>query len=382
MFNRYFNPVIILVFFIVIGQSCKKESESRPANSFFASVALLNRCDITFTSTIDNFDTGYVSQGFYVATYPNPTADDFELFIGGPPTPVLNYAFKVFTFTFEDNVTYYVRPFVRYNSGISYGAEASFIINNSDTLPRPPLINVVELPGHNGASNEFVPYLLNEGGSHITKRGWVASEQPNPTIDNATIKTEETPFDYCDTSFGRLTNVGLNFNENVTYHVRAYAQNQTDIGYSEDFTFRYIDPSLLSFNFQRGVPVDTVLVERIVTSEMFSPSMEITNGLQLPAGIDMYIKIIEVRGSVNSSLGIPHTGDVFRIGNEQVYFEAEAIPGDQAPFQSYCKFSVKLMGITDDADYYCKYKVDRIIFNTMLAYRIFTAPPVYGRCPL
>ena len=65
------------------------------------------------------------------------------------------------------------------------------------------------------------------GGSAITERGFVYGESPNPDVDNDTKVISDAAF--------IETITGLD--GNVTYYIRAYAINDTGVGYSDEETF-------------------------------------------------------------------------------------------------------------------------------------------------
>jgi hypothetical protein len=117
-------------------------------------------------------------------------------------------------------VTYYVRSYSKTALGISYSAEKSFTTSPFDIpeVSKPTIFNILS----NVAFGSFT--ITSYGGTILSDSGLCWSSSPNPTILNSISKGRE--------------NVSINtLNPQTKYYVRAYAINNSGIGYSEQVEF-------------------------------------------------------------------------------------------------------------------------------------------------
>ena len=124
------------------------------------------------------------------------------------------------------NTTYYVRAYATNEVGTSYGASVTFTTGNG--LP-----TVVTLdPDENITSTSItaIGNVTDDGGFAITRRGFVYSTLPYPTLGNSSNIESGSGTGYFSAT---ISNVSPTEN---TYYIRAYATNMQGTAYGDQIT--------------------------------------------------------------------------------------------------------------------------------------------------
>ena len=125
----------------------------------------------------------------------------------------------------QDNVTYYVRAYVKTNFGVIYGDEKSFKTVEV-TLPTVKTNAVTDIKTNSATCGGNV---TSDGNATVTARGLCWSISPNPTInDNKTNNGSGT---------GSFTSTLNGLTGGTKYYVRAYATNEKGTAYGEERSF-------------------------------------------------------------------------------------------------------------------------------------------------
>jgi len=139
------------------------------------------------------------------------------------------------TGSFESNITgltpgttYYVRAYATNSVGTGYGNELSFTTLTIPTLTTTSLSNITALTASGGGN------ITNDGGTPITARGVVWSNQPNPTLTLVT-KTSD------GIGAGAFSSKITGLTETTIYYVRAYATNKVGTSYGNEVSFKTIE---------------------------------------------------------------------------------------------------------------------------------------------
>lgn len=230
MQNRFtlrFTLLLVLSFVAHQYYACKKIDLERqvmikplPAQNVQVTTADL------FADVIDSGESESVNTfGFVYATSPSPTLQDMKIELSqGFGTGQYNLEATAL----DPNTEYFYRPFASFNDGeVFYGAGMSFTtqMGNID----PPLVETSGISNITETSATITGNVVADGGAPVTKRGICIGQQANPNING--ICSED------GTGTGQFQHTFSNLNPNITYHVRAYAQNQEGIAYGDNLTF-------------------------------------------------------------------------------------------------------------------------------------------------
>jgi len=158
--------------------------------------------------------------GICVSTSQNPTTANQKSTFG----PGLGPFVSKWT-GFSPNTTYYVRAYATNAQGTAYGEQKSF----TTTLGTPTVTtgDVIDITATTATCSGNVK---NDGGSDVISRGICWNTSENPTVENA--KTTN------DTGLGAFTSYLTGLTPNVTYYVRAYAENAQGTAYGNQKTFK------------------------------------------------------------------------------------------------------------------------------------------------
>ncbi|MCK9204438.1 MAG: lamin tail domain-containing protein [Bacteroidales bacterium] len=142
----------------------------------------------------------------------------------------------------DPQTTYHVRAYATNLGGTAYGEDLSFV-TTTIYLPEVTTVAVTDITHNSAVCEGDVTY---DGGGAITARGVCWSTSANPTLeDNHTTESGTT-----GVFFSNLT--GLT--PQMTYHVRAYATNQTGTAYGTDLSFTTLcEPVAPLTNFSANV---------------------------------------------------------------------------------------------------------------------------------
>ncbi|MBP5401234.1 MAG: hypothetical protein J6Y35_06355, partial [Bacteroidales bacterium] len=130
---------------------------------------------------------------------------------------------------------YHVRAYATNSLGTSYGEDILFQVGSGTPLPTstPSVSTTLETRTHyydyyyDFMSLPITGTITNDGGADVIERGFCYSTSPNPTIgDNTYIAEAKTTF----------TGYDIDFPDNATYYIRAYAVNNEGVSYGEEIS--------------------------------------------------------------------------------------------------------------------------------------------------
>lgn len=128
----------------------------------------------------------------------------------------------------EESTTYYVRAYAINGNGIGYGPEISFTTHGRPKVTTAAVTDITQTSAVCGGT------VTDECGSPVDERGvcWSTSHNPLVYDDNMIIGNG-------------MGNYSANMTQlipNTTYYVRAYAYNDSGIGYGEEVSFTTLAP--------------------------------------------------------------------------------------------------------------------------------------------
>ncbi len=333
------------------------------------------------TKVLDFGSAGIDSGGIVVSTTASPTIDQYFLKI-----PLSSIVSNSTDSTFishiqglQKNTTYHVRVYAKSGTNIYYSNDASFTTNS---FPKVQIIEFIQL----SISGLFIKAkILDYGNSGIDSGGFVVSNTPLPTIDNYFLKVPVNGvFNLPDRTF---TTSIQGLHENSTYYVRFYAKTGANTSYSNDTSFTTQQDGTY-FPIIKNLPTNLVIGTSLrQNSYWYLPSpffknKYAENNLVLPQGIKMYAIIDSVRGQHVTHVGtgqVVASGDIIEIPfGTSIHFSNPHDHDFTAPDEHrwWVYYSVKLMGTTTDAQYFCRYQLfingtnstEGHLFNTLTNY--------------
>lgn len=228
---------------------------STPSPNTGIKIATIIVKDITLTSATsggnitDDGNFPLIERGICWNTSENPTINDFKTSDG---TGVGTYTSRLINLSGGN--TYYVRAYATNIRGTTYGQQVTFNTPGiSPTLSTAELSTITSNTALSGGT------ITHKGGSEIATVGICWNTTGLPTIDDWSTSEK-----YKSNSFAlKLTEL----EPYTKYYVRAYATNDTGIGYGEDRTF----------TTAKGVPVlSTIPITEVTTNSAKSGGI-ITN---------------------------------------------------------------------------------------------------------
>ena len=176
--------------------------------------------DLQVTLHAEIIQTGNLSvqdKGFCVSEYPNMENATFYSCGKGEDN------FEHLVTHLIEGKTYYCRPYVRNQVGVSYGDITSFV----GVVPVLPTVSLLSVNITSANSITCFGDILSDGHSPIIERGFCWSVSPNPTIEENNVSIDNEKQDFSE----EIKNLNLN----TKYYIRAYAKNMVGLSYSEEF---------------------------------------------------------------------------------------------------------------------------------------------------
>lgn len=174
----------------------------------------------TLRATLTNDGDGTVSDmGFCIATHPNPSVADTKVSSG---TSAQTFS-KVIS-GLQEGTTYYVCAYAINERGTGYGDQATF----TTLTVTPPTLSGVTISGKSFRSATFAATVTSRGNGTLKRTGFCYATSPNPTLSNHLINCGT------DTSLRGSTQA---LTASTTYYVRAFAENEKGVAYSEQVSF-------------------------------------------------------------------------------------------------------------------------------------------------
>ena len=147
--------------------------------------------------------------------------------------------------TFSENLTgltpdttYYAKAYATNSLGTTYGTEIQF-----DTLVAIPTVTTDEtVTSITTTGATLSGEVVSDNGSTITQRGFVYSNESNPTIANSIAVVTGT--------IGEISKALTGLSIGTTYYFKAFATNSEGTGYGDEYSFTTLpgNPSGLSAN--------------------------------------------------------------------------------------------------------------------------------------
>ena len=222
-----------------------------PATSVLAVTDInYGKASAVFNGTMSN--TGnpkYTERGFVYGTMTDPTIEHNKVVASSSGS-----SFNMKVAGLELNTSYYVRTYAIQNETPHYSSnEVSFVIEA--TLPEvtTPTVSNIDYANRQAI---FTASVLTAGDPAFTEKGFVYGLSVNPNVYDDMKVSSSNP------ELGEYNKTVTELQPNVTYHLRAYAQNSGGVAYSEDVTFSltYTEPNIGTLyideiNLNEGVAV-------------------------------------------------------------------------------------------------------------------------------
>ena len=184
------------------------------------SVSAVGVSNATLRATLTNDGDGTISDvGFCYATHPNPSTADQKVSCG-----VASQSFSKVIDGLNEGTTYYVCAYAVNERGTGYGEQTTFT-----TLAQTvPTLSSVTISGKSFRSATFAASVTSLGNGTLKRAGFCYATSPNPTLSNHLINcgTETT-----------LRGQTSALTASTTYYVRAFAENEKGVAYSEQVSF-------------------------------------------------------------------------------------------------------------------------------------------------
>ena len=174
----------------------------------------------TLRASVTNDGDGNISDaGFCYSTSPNPSTADRKESCG-----VQTGSFTKVLAGLKENTHYYVRAYVTNERGTGYGEQAEL-----HTLQvTQPTLSSVTASGVTFRSATFAAEVTSLGNGSLKRTGFVYATTQNPTLSNHLLD--------CGTATTLRASTSA-LTAQTTYYVRAFAENEKGVVYSEEFTF-------------------------------------------------------------------------------------------------------------------------------------------------
>ena len=203
-----------------------------------------------FGSISNDGNSSVKEQGFVYGTMQYPTVDN-----GRAALPAGSNTFDC-VLELEPHTTYYIRAYAVNGMGVGYGNQ--IMITTQDGLAEVATGAVSDITTTSAICGGEV---LADGGFPVMARGICWSTSAEPTINNAHTVN--------GSGIGTFTSQITNLEPNTTYHVRAYAQNESGVSYGATVTF----------STQSGLPVvTTTTVTRITATSATAGGSVVEDG--------------------------------------------------------------------------------------------------------
>jgi hypothetical protein len=177
------------------------------------------------------------ARGICWSTNQNPTITDGKTTEGSGTGQFASQAINLLPGT-----TYYIRAYATNSSGTGYGNQVTVI--TTKTVPVITTKAISDISAMGGVSGGTITAT---GGSNITEKGICWGESPNPTVSDNVINS--------GTGQQAFTSAIIKAIPNTTYYVRAYAKNETGIGYGDEKSFKTSEAQYFQ-SFETGtIPV-------------------------------------------------------------------------------------------------------------------------------
>jgi uncharacterized protein (TIGR02145 family) len=224
------------------GQVLKLDEQGKPfwSGSSYPIVSnqMVSLTSCTASITVNVSDDGgspVTSRGVVWSTSPNPTITSSKVIEGNGKG-----SFSTTLPNLAPNTTYYIRAFATNDVGTGYGSEIKVTTFTGTAVPTVTTIPISDITSTTAKSGGIV---TGDCGSVVTTRGVVWSTSPNPTISLTTKTTNGS-------GIGSFTSSLTGLTPNTTYYVKAYATNESGIGYGQEIAF-----TTLSLSFNCGISI-------------------------------------------------------------------------------------------------------------------------------
>lgn len=215
-----FEFALILLFVLVTG--CDKEEDP--------SLPVMQTIDISNVTSNNAHAGGFIvsdggaevtERGVCWNTIPEPTIEQGRKTSDGSGIG----SYQSIIVDLSPGTTYYVRAYSTNKAGTVYGNELTFktsaVLAEISTLTPTTITTTTAVGGGN---------VITDGGSTVTARGVCWSQTENPTVALSTKTTDGN-------GTGEFSSSITGLAPGTTYHVRAYATNETGTAYGNEISF-------------------------------------------------------------------------------------------------------------------------------------------------
>ncbi len=158
--------------------------------------------------------------GFCYSTTANPTISDSHV-----SCDLSSINFSAVLSGLKENTHYYVRAYVCNERGTNYGEQVEFQTTYEITLP---ILSALSVTNVTSKKATFVSSVTSLGNGTLRRAGFCYSPTPNPTISDVVLNCGKV------TSLNATTS---SLEPQTTYYVRAFAENEKGVAYSEEEIF-------------------------------------------------------------------------------------------------------------------------------------------------
>lgn len=286
------KSAVLLAIFSILTFGCDKDILTLPSGKGnFISVSASDITSITTNSAKCNFIVNDLNaetiteQGICWDINKTPTTSNKKSTV-----PLGTGSFPVILSNLSPNQTYFIRPYIKSNSGLTiYGDEKYFITKDISLATIQDLI--ISKVTTSGA--QFNVAIMDNGGSQLLDFGLIYSTNANPSFSDTKISVGP--------SANSLSISINNLKENTVYFIRPYASNA------------------------KGIALGNILTFRTISLADMQTKAALSNGLQV---------FYPFNGNANDESGNQKNGVVYnatltkdRFGNQNSAYNFNGIPG-------------------------------------------------------
>ncbi|MFP4471340.1 MAG: hypothetical protein ACLFPE_11675 [Bacteroidales bacterium] len=179
-----------------------------------------------YAEVIDAGETGDITDyGFVFSTSTNPTVNDRAIEKG---SNITTGEYQSLVDALQANTTYYFRSFARYSDDeVFYGNEESFKTLPGDATT--PTVITGQVSDITRTEATVSGNVTDNGGAPVAKKGFCIGTSPDPTVAG--------PSSDNGSGTGQFNHTFTGLDENTTYYVRAYAENNMGVAYGQNLEF-------------------------------------------------------------------------------------------------------------------------------------------------
>jgi hypothetical protein len=268
-----------------------------------------------FGQISDDGGSEITERGFVYSELSNPDIDMNDEKVDEIGSDLGTGSFNFELHGLQPNKRYYVKAFARNKNGVSYSEENNFETKNNTT--KPLITNLVDEKVNE--SSVKLSANVNDGGSALTKQGFVFKEEKGSDFDTLWVSVN-SPFE----------KTKGNLEEGNSYQYGAFACNENGCGSSD----------LKTFKFESGEPSVTRPSVLTLDSQVSGNTVTLFGEIESNGGAEIEewgFEISEQNGFTNGD-GVPYTETGNKNGKFDLPINKEFSPGTYY-YKAYAKNS-------------------------------------------